>query len=349
MPDTDLEPRSPRLGRLRGIGSFLLKAVVTSALVVWLVRSGGLNFAALKLLWTNPLVACSGLLNFVLGFMFCSAWRWRLLLAALGVRLSLRHALGLQSIAGFFNFFVPGNVSGDLIKNHAVADKDAGRLVAVTLVERVSGLIGLVWAAVPSLIYSGKTLVEHRGGGQLIAGVMTLFILSLVGPLIGYAVLRRLGNWESRSTSQDVWARRVLHFLQAHVKSGTSTLLTLAARPKVLLSAILVSLLMHSMAMVNFWIVARHLDNAEATFAQVAALYPIGILSVMVPVSISGLGVGHVLFNELFRMLGLVRGADVFNVHMFSSLFLSLSGAVVYLLRKGRAQTAQKSHSEVGL
>ena len=322
------------------LGLFLLKLSVTVSLVIWLVRSGGLNFAALRLLFTQPLVMASAAVHFGVGILLCSTWRWRLLLRALGRDVTVFRALGLQSMAVFFNFFVPGNVSGDLIKNHAVITREAGRLVAVTLVERVTGVIGLIWIAVPAMVFRGETLAQIPAAKQLMVGVGSLVVLSLVGLFLARLLLRRLGEDAVSEREASGWVARLVLYVQSHLKSGASTLRTFSEQPYVVAQAIGISMLMHGIATIHFWIIALFLGNPQAQLSEMALIYPLGILSVIAPISVSGLGVGHVLFKELFKMLDLVRGADVFNVHIFSGMLPALSGAIPYLLMRVRGTSA---------
>lgn len=322
---------------------FLVKLLVTMGLVTWLVRSGGLNFEALSLLWSSPVVIASVAVNFLFGVMFCATARWRVLLSALGIRISFGRALGLQATALFFNYFVPGNVSGDLIKNYAVIDRDAGRLVTLALVDRLTGLIGLVWAAVPALLISGSAIAQHDKGLQLIYVVVFLLVMSALGPLFIYYALPDNASASSTTTENLPFAKRTWIWLSGHLKSGTSTLRILLKNPRALMTAIAISQITHYCAIVNFWIIARHIENPEATLSQVALIYPVGILSIALPISISGMGVGHLLFNELFKMLGLVRGADVFNVCIFSGLIPAAFGVIPYLLMR-RERPIETSH-----
>ncbi len=338
MPASDPPSVAPASEGRRGRILLAVKVVVTVSLLTWLVRSGGLNFSTLRLLWTNPLVFVGGIFNFFVGILVSATLRWRLLLSALGIELSLKRAFGLQLVGLFFNFYVPGNVSGDLLKNHAVVDRDAGRLVAVALTERVTGLIGLVWVAAPAIAYSASALIELPQGRELIFAVGTLFVGSLFGLFVSRALLLRLGDGSGQRAREAGWILRVIAFVKSHLKSGLSTLKVIAERPRVVFQAIALSMMMHGIAILNFWIIARFVSGPQAELSQMALVYPLGVLSIILPVSISGMGVGHVLFNALFAMIGLSRGADVFNIQIFSGMVPALCGVVPYLLMRGRAR-----------
>ncbi len=326
----------------RGAGSrvwLVAKIGVTVGLVTWLVRSGGLNLGSLSVLWRSPAVALVAASNFALGVICCGALRWRRLISALGITVAVPRAVGLHWMAVFFNSFVPGNVGGDLIKNHAVVERDPGRLVVVALVERLLGLTALLWTAIPAVLISGGSLAQHPGGNRLIIVVLIFFTLSVAGLLAAYWLLPRLSQQTNTGAAAEGWGARVIQFGVRHLRSGADTLRELARSPRAIVQVLGFSLVMHASAVTNFWFIARHLDNPLVSWAEMALVYPLGMLSIVLPISISGLGVGHLFFNELFKILGLNGGADVFNVALVSSLLLAGTGAVPYLLMKMRPHT----------
>ena len=71
----------------------------------------------------------------------------------------------------------------------------------------------------------------------------------------------------------------------------------------------------------------------------------LGILSVVLPVSLAGLGVGHLAFEQLFRMVGAANGANVFNLYVIGQLAPSMIGAIPWLLesRSGSAERSEQS------
>lgn len=328
--------RTTRQGR--GRLWLLAKVAVTVALVTWLVRSGGLNFGTLRVLWTSPSVAFCSFINFTCGVIICGALRWRILIRVLGIQVSVGRALGLHWLGVFFNAFVPGNVGGDLIKNHAILDRDPGRLVVIALLERILGMTALLWTAIPAVVTSGSSLAAHPGGSDLVLLVLVFFALSLVGLAGASWVLPRLKPENGTSAADRGWSSKAGRLIQDQLRSGADTLRVFLASPVAVGKVLALSLLMHGIAVFNFWVIARHLNNPHATIAEMALIYPLGILSIALPISISGLGVGHLFFNELFKILGLIGGADVFNVGMVASLTLAGTGALPYWfmkLRKG--------------
>jgi hypothetical protein len=74
-----------------------------------------------------------------------------------------------------------------------------------------------------------------------------------------------------------------------------------------------------------------------------AAVYPLGMFTLLVPISYSGFGVGHVAFDRLFLLLGTGGGATVFNVYLIGQTAPCLLGVVPYLtLRRSAALAARE-------
>jgi len=144
-----------------------------------------------------------------------------------------------------------------------------------------------------------------------------LSVLKIGGPLVVLAVLR----WRGRAG-----AARALGRVAAAAQ-------LVVARPRVLLVAIALAVALHLSGLVMFATLARVLgDGAGAgAFVDLATVYPLGMLTMMVPISYSGIGVGHVAFERLFALLGMTGGATAFNVFLIGQTAPCLLGVFPYL------------------
>jgi hypothetical protein len=110
----------------------------------------------------------------------CSAWRWRVVAAALGVGLPLRGATAAYYRSQFLNSTLPGGVVGDVHRGlrHGIDAGDLGRGVRAVVWERVAGQ--LVQAAValavlltlPSPVHAAMPVVATAGAAAV--GVLLL-------------------------------------------------------------------------------------------------------------------------------------------------------------------------------
>ncbi len=321
--------------KTRGLLVFAAKATVTLSLIVWLIRSDSLEMDRLRIFLESPKVLIVSLLTWMLVSVGMTSWRWRILLRAVGARVSLLQGVALQVTALFFNGLVPGNVGGDFIKNQAVLGNQAAKLFVLVLVERSVGLISLVWAGGVGVLLSFRAVAEHSELTPIAGAVFVLVCGSIVFPLIAYSLLRPSEPSQTREISGQGLVGRLRRAL--YKMMGAFQLIVEAKG--CVTKGLLVSFLMHLGNMTFFWFLARQLGNPEAQLSEIAMVFPLGVITLVLPISISGLGVGHVMFNELFSLLGMNGGATVFNVYIVAQLAPCVLGAVPYLFMRGQAES----------
>jgi uncharacterized protein (TIRG00374 family) len=273
-----------------------------------------------------------------------SSLRWWTLLRGVGYRIPYRRAVALQTMALFFNGVVPGNIGGDFLKNHAVMGRGSGRLVVLILVERLIGLIALVWVACIGVLPS----LDRFGEASPIRSLLYVLVALMAGSILGPWVLVRLRLDErvrqrlALPAGQGLvgrGARAILRFMDSVLVSFD---LIKGAKSEVA-RAFVFSFVMHTGNMLYFLFLTRQLGNPHATVVAAAMVFPVGMLSLVLPISVSGLGVGHVMFNELFRLIGLKGGANVFNVFIVAQIAPCVLGALPYLILKRDFSAPQQS------
>lgn len=329
----------------------VLKLSITVGLVWWLLRSGTLDMSRVGILIETPRVFLVTAVTWLTMSMGMCSLRWWTLLRGVGYRIPFHRAVALQTMALFFNGVVPGNIGGDFLKNHAVMGRGGGRLVVLILVERLIGLIALVWVACIGVLPS----LEHFGEASTIRPLLYVLVALMVASILGPWVLVRLRLDErvrqrlAFSSGEGVVgrvARTVLGFMDSVLVSFE---LVKGAKSEVA-RAFLFSFVMHTGNMLYFLFLTRQMGNPGATVVEAAMVFPVGMLSLVLPISVSGLGVGHVIFNELFQLIGLEGGANVFNVFIVAQITPCFLGALPYLLMKRDFSVQRQSASdEVGL
>lgn len=295
------------------------------------MRSGALNFGALAVLINKPTLLALDLGLFGAG-VIVGTLRWRALLGIADVRAPLPRLLQLQMTALFFNVVIPGNVGGDVVKALYVA-RDAPKekrstILLIVFVERLLGLAGLVATATAVTVFRGHVLWDDPLLRPL-ATVVALLGASTVLGVAGFVLFMRIAG----------------HRLEAWT-SGPSRIAKLLGRlvfamrllsrgPKGLLVALGLSMILHGLAMAFFTVLTAAISGHDVGYASVATVFPLGILTMVLPVSPAGLGVGHVAFEKLFLAIGLSGGATIFNVYVIGQIAPCLFGVLPYLaLRK---------------
>ena len=80
--------------------------------------------------------------------------------------------------------------------------------------------------------------------------------------------------------------------------------------------------------------VSKLLDSQYLDLVLQLFIMPIGFISVAIPISPGGIGVGHVAFESLYSIVGISGGANIFNLFLITQLMINLLGGIVYLVYK---------------
>lgn len=318
----------------------LAKLLVAALLLVWLVRSGSLDFGALGIFFERPALLVANL-AVVVGTYLVAAVRWRILLRIAGVQLSFGRAIQLTFTGAFFNVVAPGNVGGDVLKAIYVArdlsPAQRPNVYLVGLLDRLATLAGLVAVAVVLNIGVRAVSGDSRLGDPTTA-IAILALVTIVLPAAGLLLVRRFGTQlegDPTSTSHIAKLRRRL----------VAATRLVSEKPGALLLALGLSIGIHVCGILWFSSVASAVLDQHISVSQMAAVYPLGMLSVLLPISYAGFGVGHVAFKQLFLMVGLTGGANVINVYLIGQIVPCLFGVIPFLMLK--RETGAPSQAEL--
>ena len=218
----------------------------------------------------------------------------------------------------FFALFTPGGIAGDVVRTFEL-QRRSGRgvegfaSIVVTRILSVGALavLGAISAVVilPGLVSSQVVVVVSGLSG------MTLATLLVSGrPLKPFA--KRL-PW-----------RRFARVAEGFLESVE----VLRKKPRALATALTLYGLHHLLIVIAIYLTALALD-ADISLGWALALIPIARVFVLLPLSISGLGVQELAFVVLFQQVGL-EAAAAFSVSVLSHLVLiavPLAGGAVFL------------------
>ncbi len=308
-PAPSSRPEPPRPGRrwlLLGIQSIVTVGLLA---LLWQVADGGAALAALAT--ANPVWMLAAVLALTLHTLL-AAERWRLTAGALGLPLTRRRAVREYYLAQLVNSTVPGGVVGDA--GRAVRSRGpAGLAVAAqaVVVERFAGQVALLAA----MAIAVATVVLVPGGLELPAAVVGLAAtIALVGAaLIGLVVAGAFGARLlpgragaraaalGRTSAVALVGRRVVG-AQLGLSAGTTASI---------LAAFAYSALSVGVAL---------------PFAAVIALVPLVLLTMLVPVTISGWGLREGAAAALLPVAG-IAASDA----LAASVVFGLLGLVAVL------------------
>ncbi|MDX2026761.1 lysylphosphatidylglycerol synthase transmembrane domain-containing protein [Microcella sp.] len=283
------------------------QALVTIGLLVllWQVADG--RDAVAVLLGVNPWWLAVALVALTLHTVF-AAERWRLTAGALGLPLGRWHALREYYLAQLVNSTVPGGVVGDA--GRAVRSREqAGLTVAAqaVMVERFAGQVALlatmtIAVTVTALAPGGLEWPAWMLG---LAATITLVSLAVVGVLLAARWLPgRVGPRMaelSRTAAIALVGRRVV-LAQLALSAGTTACILIA-----------------------FWASAAAV-GLSLSFAAVVTLVPLILLTMLVPITISGWGLREGAAAALLPLAGATASAS-----LAASVVFGLMGLVAVL------------------
>jgi uncharacterized membrane protein YbhN (UPF0104 family) len=167
----------------------------------------------------------------------CSAWRWKIVAAGLGVDLSLPTAVAAYYRALFLNVTLPGGVVGDVHRgiSHGRDVNDVGRALRAVAWERTAGqvvqvlLTVVILLALPSPVQSAMPLVAIVG----VAALLGVVVIVRAGPGGARSVWARTRSALARDIRHGLLARRAwlpITFASALVVAGHAGTFLIAAR-----------------------------------------------------------------------------------------------------------------------
>lgn len=310
-----------------------IKVAIGAGLIFWLIRSGTLDFGSLSLFLERPSLLVANVGVFALSVILASL-RWRLLLRLADIHISVGRAMQLTMTALFFNVALPGNIGGDVLKAIYVArGAGPGKLpgaFAIAFLDRVIALAGLIAVAFVLTMARGRVVWEDPQLRDLTLAVIVLAIGTFIAPVLLLLLVRRSGKRFDAWTESPSRIARILGKLVAALK-------LIAGAPKTLLAAIGLAIVIHLGGITLFSALTNAIMAQDVSISTMADIYPLGMLSMVLPISYAGFGVGHVAFDQLFAMAGLVHGATVLNVYLIGQTVPCLFGVIPYLTLRREA------------
>ena len=250
--------------------------------------------------------------------------RWLLLVRASGFDLPVRSGARLFLVSSFLGSFLPAGVGGDIARTWELATRTGrpGRAVAVAAVDRWLGL-----ASVLALGAAGLVLVDGLPIDPRLAGAVHV----LLGAVLLAGLAGRLAERTAAAVLPARWAAAaaavigaVREFLGRRAAVGLVVGLSFAAQVVRVLLA---------------WLIGVGLA-IDIPLSYYFVVMPIGIVLILLPISVAGLGPAQGAVMWMLRPAGV---PDELSFAM-STLFVllgvagNLPGAVLFLRSRPRAQ-----------
>ena len=309
------QPRPRRLGfALRWAGT-----AAGIAYVAHLIDPAAVRHAAARI---SP-AALAAAVALVAGNVVAGAARWRQLLAAYGAerRPAMRRAIALYFVSFFYNNYLPGAVTGDVVRGVVTRDvfgeRGATAGIAVVLVERALGLTAVFGLLALGVGLAGSTL--DTGSLWLWSGVG---LAGAAGIVLSVPFARRL-------------APRLTHASIALGRIAARMPELAAVRPFV--AAVLFSFVTQGQIVLAGWVLL-HAVAPQVGIADALLLVPLAAATQFLPITVGGAGAREAVF--------VVLGAKLFGIARADALAASLALWLANLLIGGAGGLVQLATRE---
>jgi uncharacterized membrane protein YbhN (UPF0104 family) len=296
----------------------LARILISVGLMAWVISRAGLDKLIVSIRTADPRPYALAVGLAFVGILL-RAVRWRILLNAVNAKIPFRRLAYLYFVGAFFNAFLPTGFGGDVVRVLEIGEGASSTQAAgTTVVDRLTGFIVLFWLALLALPFGANLLPP--------ATVLMIALLS-AGVTLGSALLfeGRILRWitahfpRSLSLTGDAWLGRTY---------GVIT----ACGWRAIAGALGVSAIFNIMMNFAGLLIARAF-GMDVTPWTLFLFIPVATAALLVPISISGLGVREGIFVTLFAQVGIADSKAVaFSLAWYSLDFaMALVGGVVYL------------------
>jgi uncharacterized membrane protein YbhN (UPF0104 family) len=260
-----------------------------------------------------------------------SAWRWQMLLQAIGISIGITSLTRTLIVGLFFNNFFPSSIGGDIyrIQDTARAAGSALRASLVVAINRIFGLAAaLLMATVAVAVRWDVVRVQALG---LFHARPELVRVSFVA--ITLLLTLSIFLWTRLDPKKKV-------ALRAKAASFIGLLGEFRRRPFYPVMSFGGACAVHLLIALYYLCVARAL-GVNIPFVILATVLPIAIVLQAAPISMNGLGVREASIAYFLQRIGNVpieKGAFIALTGSLGILLFSCLGAPMWLLRKPREE-----------
>jgi len=266
-------------------------------------------------------------LLFLLGIVI-RVFRWRVLFHSLGMSPSFRLLLKLYLVGNFFNTVLPSGFGGDVVRVVELTQQERGTIpgaatgasaaVGTVIVDRLTGILSLMALGLLVLPFSPN----------LAPWLVWLFVVLALGGLLGGALLLE---------------GRLLRWMTAYLPSALSlagqgkladiyAVVSGAGAPAIW-SALTLSTLFNLVNIVIYWLCGLAV-GIDVPLSFYFVLTPLLSLTLLVPISVGGLGARDWVAQPLFGSVGVpdvIAAAMTLSVYAVT-LAVGLIGLAIYLV-----------------
>lgn len=306
----------------------LLKFIFAGGIIYWLLQSGKLDLSIIS----NSLESGTSVYKAASIYLFViliSSFRWKKILEVkTELPLKYKKVLPINWIGLFFSTFLPGVVTGDVVKLLYIKDesKEFSKTFLLTsvFIDRIIGVCGLLFVAGVTSILNYQELVRLSDEVAVLIHFNFMLFVGAVCFIIGLCLPKNV-----QKLIYDLCLK--IPKIGLKVKTTLEQAWLLGNYKKTTFLCLGISILVQFLGITSIWILTKPYYPAPISLSLLLGIIPTGLISIAIPISPSGAGVGHVVFEKLFSLLGVPNGASLFNLHFLIIIFVNLIGVIPYI------------------
>lgn len=312
----------------------LLKFIFAIVLCYWLVSQGKLDFNLVAQSFHSGHLWLIGLLLLSTRLFIC-ALRFKTLLDTKSNHpTSYWKIFSFDAIGNLFSIIFP---AGDLVRflyyKNLGAELSSGLIVAFITLDRIIGLMGLMALVSFISIFQYENILSMSP--QLLSLMM---INAAVLVTLGFLMLFTYSKWFPKKKLQSLIASNIK---KPEIQKVFIDLLNTDLNLKTFIKCFLLSILNHSVVLGSFIILISPFIPLTVSTINIVTILPIGFIGSALPISPGGLGVGHVLFDNLFKLIEIDHGASLYNIYFVFNILVCLIGLIPYLFQRKNLPSKQ--------
>ena len=308
---------------------FFIKCLVSLLVLYWVVQKGDMSFKNIKMGLFNISLFC-----LFLGLTFCQlllgVFRMYLLMQfKTPVRLIYGKILSVIWASSFVASIAPSSLFGEAfrIRELIVLDStlNTDNSFYAAIFTKIFSILGLILIAVFSSVF----IDNHSQELSWIFGIFyVILILAICTIIFRKSIINHLKSSFAKiadHSNPSLAVKRVQNFLTYNT--------VLIKKGKSLFSIAFISFLVQVLNTASFVIIIYAINpNLSLDVIDILYVIPVGILIMTIPISISGLGIGHVAFSQLLGLVQIPNGADVFTIFFAFSYVFNFLGLLPFIL-----------------
>jgi uncharacterized protein (TIRG00374 family) len=306
-------------------GTLWARAIITIGVLAILATTVDLRASARSLVRLDA-GAAAAVLALLAVDRAVMVWRWLTLLRASGAAISAKSATWIYLVSSFVGGSLPAGVGADAARAYALSRRTArgSDAVASVIVDRMLGLLSILIMAMVGVFVAGR-----QSAGEFRIALLTTAAL-VVGGSIAFLWADRWVTLVVPDTAHDSGLARRLFRLADAIGQYRGHRLALG-------SVAMLSIGVQVLRILQAYLLGRGI-GIDVPFSYYLLFMPVGLIALLLPISISGIGAPQGIIVWLLRPVGVPEpdALALSTLIVLTGIIANLPGAWLYL-RAARA------------